>query len=130
MKVWQNDGLPPQICNKCAAKLHIAFQFKKLCERSDARLRQYIINPQAMSQIQHQQQQQQPQQQQTAPPQENQGCVYVECTPALDNLSEPKYYENLQTVSSQVSPLYFQLYNSRVLKIFNKLSLKLLCYSK
>ncbi|XP_026461972.1 zinc finger protein 2-like [Ctenocephalides felis] len=103
IQVWQNDGLPPQICNKCAAKLHIAFQFKKLCERSDARLRQYIINPQAMSQIQHQQQQQQPQQQQqTAPPQQNQGCVYVECTPALDNLSEPKYYENLQTVSSQL----------------------------
>lgn len=56
-----------------------------------------------VSQQQHQQQPQQQPQQQAAPTQENSGCVYVECTPLLDNINEPKYYENLQTVSSQVS---------------------------
>uniref|UniRef100_A0A1B0CT85 ZAD domain-containing protein n=1 Tax=Lutzomyia longipalpis TaxID=7200 RepID=A0A1B0CT85_LUTLO len=45
IQVWQNDGLPTQICTKCVAKLHIAFQFKKLCEKSDARLRHYLANP-------------------------------------------------------------------------------------
>uniref|UniRef100_A0A1B0GPM3 Uncharacterized protein n=1 Tax=Phlebotomus papatasi TaxID=29031 RepID=A0A1B0GPM3_PHLPP len=44
IQVWQNDGLPDQICTKCVAKLHIAFQFKKLCEKSDARLRHYQAN--------------------------------------------------------------------------------------
>ncbi|XP_044742896.1 zinc finger protein 2 homolog [Chrysoperla carnea] len=44
VQVWQNDGLPSQICNKCVAKLHIAFQFKKQCEKSDAKLRLYINN--------------------------------------------------------------------------------------
>lgn len=66
-KVWQNDGLPAQICNKCSAKLHISFQFKKQCERSDAKLRQYVAknsntaNQQVQEQQQQQEQQSQPQ---------------------------------------------------------------------
>lgn len=44
VQVWKNDGLPAQICNKCSAKLHISFQFKKQCEKSDAKLRSYITN--------------------------------------------------------------------------------------
>lgn len=35
--------MPAQICNKCCAKLHVAFQFKKLCEKSDSKLRTYIV---------------------------------------------------------------------------------------
>ncbi|XP_044752332.1 zinc finger protein 79-like isoform X1 [Coccinella septempunctata] len=42
VQVWPNDELPAQICNKCCAKLHVAFQFKKLCEKSDSKLRTYI----------------------------------------------------------------------------------------
>lgn len=40
--MWQNDGLPEQICSKCVSKLHISFQFKKLCEKSDIKLRQCL----------------------------------------------------------------------------------------
>ncbi|XP_077290566.1 uncharacterized protein LOC143914279 [Arctopsyche grandis] len=39
VQVWQNDGLPGQICKKCAARLHVSFQFKRLCEKSDVHLR-------------------------------------------------------------------------------------------
>lgn len=39
--MWPNDGLPSQICARCASKLHIAFQLKKQCEKSDLKLRQY-----------------------------------------------------------------------------------------
>lgn len=39
--MWPNDGLPGQICARCASKLHIAFQLKKQCEKSDLKLRQY-----------------------------------------------------------------------------------------
>lgn len=44
LQVWQNDGMPHQICKKCMSKLHIAFQFKKQCENSDFRLRQYKLS--------------------------------------------------------------------------------------
>ncbi|XP_060517303.1 zinc finger protein ZFP2-like [Cylas formicarius] len=47
IQVWQNDRLPSQICNRCSAKLHIAFQFKKQCQKSDATLRQYLVNSEA-----------------------------------------------------------------------------------
>ncbi|KAL1494678.1 hypothetical protein ABEB36_010243 [Hypothenemus hampei] len=48
IQVWPNDGLPSQICTRCASKLHIAFQLKKQCERSDLKLRQYqAVVPQA-----------------------------------------------------------------------------------
>ncbi|XP_050509841.1 zinc finger protein 585B-like [Diabrotica virgifera virgifera] len=40
VQVLQGDGLPPYICQKCLSKLNIAFQFKKQCESSDAKLRQ------------------------------------------------------------------------------------------
>lgn len=43
IQVWPNDGLPGQICTKCASKLHISFQFKKQCEKSDLKLRQYLL---------------------------------------------------------------------------------------
>lgn len=40
-QVWPNDGLPAQICSRCASKLYIAFQLKKQCESSDTKLRLY-----------------------------------------------------------------------------------------
>ncbi|KAK9872232.1 hypothetical protein WA026_017036 [Henosepilachna vigintioctopunctata] len=43
VQVWPNDNLPHQICQKCCAKLHVAFQFKRLCEKSDSKLRTYIL---------------------------------------------------------------------------------------
>ncbi|XP_076271150.1 uncharacterized protein LOC143202987 [Rhynchophorus ferrugineus] len=42
VQVWPNDNLPGQICSKCASKLHISFQFKKQCEKSDLKLRQCL----------------------------------------------------------------------------------------
>ncbi|XP_019772117.1 zinc finger protein 501 isoform X2 [Dendroctonus ponderosae] len=41
VQVWPNDGLPAQICSRCASKLYIAFQLKKQCESSDTKLRLY-----------------------------------------------------------------------------------------
>ncbi|XP_066253936.1 zinc finger protein 501-like [Euwallacea similis] len=41
VQVWPNDGLPGQICRRCASKLHIAFQLKKQCEKTDLKLRQF-----------------------------------------------------------------------------------------
>lgn len=43
-QIWKDDGLPESICAKCVSRLHIAFQFKKTCEKSDARLRNYLEN--------------------------------------------------------------------------------------
>lgn len=99
--------MPTQICNKCSAKLHISFQFKKQCERSDAKLRQYLANSnttaeQQQPQQQHIQQQHEHQQIQHQPPQPEplsqhihqvtqemkmpptNNCLYVECAPLVD----------------------------------------------
>lgn len=103
--MWQNDGLPAQVCNKCSAKLHISFQFKKQCEKSDAKLRQYVVNSNSASNQQQQsppdqqqqvQQQQMPQQQpQPEPIQQHiqvaqemkatpANCLYIECAPLIE----------------------------------------------
>lgn len=42
----EGDGLPNTICQKCMAKLNIAWQFKMQCESSDAKLRQFYTNTQ------------------------------------------------------------------------------------
>ncbi|GJQ86506.1 hypothetical protein Trydic_g10406 [Trypoxylus dichotomus] len=98
VQVWQNDGLPAQICNKCSAKLHISFQFKKQCEKSDAKLRQYIATAEENKEQQQQEQLQQSQeqnqeqnhQQQCEPRIEHQisdssgNCVFIECAPLID----------------------------------------------
>lgn len=42
----EGDGLPNTICQKCVAKLNIAWQFKIQCENSDAKLRQFYSNTQ------------------------------------------------------------------------------------
>ncbi|XP_030761343.1 zinc finger protein 184-like [Sitophilus oryzae] len=44
IQVWPNDNLPSQICNKCASKLHLCFQFKRQCEKTDVKLRQYLAS--------------------------------------------------------------------------------------
>lgn len=41
LQVLEGDGLPATICQKCVARLNIAFQFKMQCENSDVKLRQY-----------------------------------------------------------------------------------------
>lgn len=108
MKVWQNDGLPAQICNKCSAKLHISFQFKKQCEKSDAKLRQILSSMPSQDDEQEsiQQQQQQQEMQQISEPQQmdkldslgiseqlaqaaqQNNCVYIECPPMLEPLTQ------------------------------------------
>ncbi|KAG5897250.1 hypothetical protein JTB14_013154 [Gonioctena quinquepunctata] len=92
VQVWPNDGLPVQICNKCSAKLHISFQFKKLCEKSDAKLRQLLSNKSIEDQVETQySQSQETQQPQNVPPQElvqtvQQECVYIECNPLIQTI--------------------------------------------
>ncbi|KAJ8920964.1 hypothetical protein NQ315_015758 [Exocentrus adspersus] len=109
VQVWPNDGLPTQICNKCSAKLHISFQFKKQCEKSDAKLRQMLASislSQEEVEAQKRQQQQQHEMQQLPEPQQmdkldplsitsqlaqatQQGnCVYIECPPMMEQLSQ------------------------------------------
>lgn len=41
-KVQEGDGLPAYICQRCIAKLNVAFHFKNTCESSDQKLRQYL----------------------------------------------------------------------------------------
>jgi hypothetical protein len=38
------DGLPAQVCRECVHKVATAYDFKLLCERSDAKLRGYMKN--------------------------------------------------------------------------------------
>jgi hypothetical protein len=38
------DGLPSQVCGECVHKVATAYDFKLLCERSDAKLRGYMRN--------------------------------------------------------------------------------------
>ncbi|KAK5647324.1 hypothetical protein RI129_002216 [Pyrocoelia pectoralis] len=44
VQIINGDGLPSTICNKCLAKLNVAWQFKLQCENSDAKLRQFYFN--------------------------------------------------------------------------------------
>jgi hypothetical protein len=38
------DGLPAQVCRQCVHKVATSYEFKLLCERSDAKLRGYMRN--------------------------------------------------------------------------------------
>lgn len=42
LQVLKGDGLPEQVCIKCAQEMNRAFLFRKLCEKSDATLRHYM----------------------------------------------------------------------------------------
>ncbi|CAK1601208.1 unnamed protein product [Parnassius mnemosyne] len=42
VKIYENDGLPEQMCSNCIYKLGIAYHFKQSCESSDIRLRQHL----------------------------------------------------------------------------------------
>lgn len=42
VQVQEGDGLPAYICQRCIAKLNVAFHFKNTCESSDRKLRQYL----------------------------------------------------------------------------------------
>lgn len=43
LQILNGDGLPNTICDKCMAKLDVAWQFKVQCEDSDTKLRQYYF---------------------------------------------------------------------------------------
>ncbi|GLV46532.1 uncharacterized protein CBL_20857 [Carabus blaptoides fortunei] len=40
--IEENDGLPSQICIQCLQQVNRSFTFKKLCEKSDAALREFL----------------------------------------------------------------------------------------
>ncbi|XP_026273902.1 zinc finger protein 583-like [Frankliniella occidentalis] len=42
LKLSSCDGLPNKICHSCLNQVHRSYEFKTLCERSDATLRQFI----------------------------------------------------------------------------------------
>lgn len=113
------------------AKLHISYQFKKQCEKSDAKLRQYLNSPPVVQQQQPPQQltSQMPQNQnsynlqqtqlvqvqqnlQVQPSQNN--CVFVECNALIDMKPDQQRYEaqipTLPTVSvAQPQPALTQI---------------------
>ncbi|CAG9854528.1 unnamed protein product [Phyllotreta striolata] len=123
IQVWQNDGLPTQICNKCSAKLHISFQFKKLCEKSDSKLRQYLKKASEQPADRQQSQlvradvktQQAPNNPQINLPQYAQpvaeNCVYIECNPLIENIPQDNHFMSLpQNNQSQMTQIdYNQL---------------------
>lgn len=41
-QIESSDGLPQHVCTQCASELRIAFAYKKRCEESDAKLRDYF----------------------------------------------------------------------------------------
>ncbi|XP_023020947.1 uncharacterized protein [Leptinotarsa decemlineata] len=90
VQVWQNDGLPSQICNKCSAKLHISFQFKKLCEKSDAKLRQLLTSKSNKDQYDQTQegthQNDTPEELTQAISQNN--CIFIECNPLIEPIPQ------------------------------------------
>ncbi|EFA06600.1 zinc finger protein TC009515 [Tribolium castaneum] len=49
IQILQGDGLPNTICQKCLAKLNVAWQFKLQCESSDLRLRQFYTDSTVLS---------------------------------------------------------------------------------
>lgn len=110
------------------AKLHISYQFKKQCEKSDAKLRQYLNSPpvvQHPAQMPQQNQNsyniqqtqlvqvQQNIQQVTVQPSQN-NCVFVECNTLIDMKPDQQRYEGqipaLPTVSvAQPQPALTQI---------------------
>ncbi|XP_044737613.1 zinc finger protein 84-like [Chrysoperla carnea] len=42
IQIWENDGLPNQVCNECFLQLQNTINFKQLCENSDNAFRQII----------------------------------------------------------------------------------------
>lgn len=137
--MWQNDGLPAQICNKCSAKLHISFQFKKQCEKSDAKLRQYIANvEETKEQVQQQQHQQQHQQEHQQEPEQQQceqriehqvadntaSCVYIECAPLIDLPHEEAKFVDSYGNITEPPPLVPLNYNMQPDSHLNSCSLQ------
>ncbi|CAH0551495.1 unnamed protein product [Brassicogethes aeneus] len=45
VQISETDGLPNIICHECFIKLNMAWQFKILCENSDAKLREIYLGP-------------------------------------------------------------------------------------
>ncbi|XP_057671627.1 zinc finger protein 501-like [Diorhabda carinulata] len=117
VQVWQNDNLPAQICQKCSAKLHISFQFKKLCEKSDGKLRQYLNKVSER----REEQQSQPLQQIEKEPTTNissqytqsipeNSCAYIECNTLIDNVSQNNFIPVSQPEPQQMTQMeYSQL---------------------
>ncbi|KAL3281831.1 hypothetical protein HHI36_005031 [Cryptolaemus montrouzieri] len=129
VQVWPNDDLPTQICHKCCAKLHVAYQFKKQCEKSDSKLRTYIakngkpkakekqkqqneqikqqdvlnkqqnIHSKGLDELNKQQEVQHQMQPDTIDLQQQNNCLFVECSGDLMNVhvQEPSFIQNNQT---------------------------------
>ncbi|XP_022913647.2 zinc finger protein ZFP2-like [Onthophagus taurus] len=130
VQVWPNDNLPKQICNKCSAKLHISFQFKKLCEKSDAKLRQYVTKIEQEGEILRQQSTQQSIQQQVQVNAVNGtgNCVFIECAPILDMQGEEKFvhfntinqpHETLTQVDYNIHTDGHHSYNLQAVQVYN-----------
>lgn len=95
-QVWRNDGLPGQICTRCVSKLHIAFQFKKLCEKSDIQLRNQLKLmstkvPPEPEDIKV-----------PAPPPCENNYVYVECTSTPVPVQEIRTFDSIPSAQQQI----------------------------
>ncbi|CAG9825304.1 unnamed protein product [Phaedon cochleariae] len=128
VQVWPNDGLPAQICNRCSAKLHIAFQFKKQCEKSDGKLRQMKFNrpldvPQEQVQLQEEIQSNQVEPQQVITqelsqtvPQNN--CIYIGCNPGAEPI-QGTFISTTQTQPQSLGQMGYQPENNVQLSAYS-----------
>ncbi|KAJ6647391.1 Histone-lysine N-methyltransferase PRDM9 [Pseudolycoriella hygida] len=129
--VWKDDNLPAQICSKCVSKLHIAFQFKKLCEKSDARLRNHLEKVLADREKKSQetaattvQVQQQVAQMQSVIPIQNNFVYITECNPSIPVMQDIKQFSNEVTslVPNQVIQSNALAYNLNSMGVLNGLA--------
>lgn len=122
VQVWQNDGLPGQICSKCLAKLHIAYQFRKLCEKSDSKLRHNLIfdkSPDKNKKQSEIEQQETLHLQPVAVTSQPQNCIFIECGRTVGLVQEqsiPFTNVHQQTSAAQINyvpsdPLQIGNYN-------------------
>lgn len=114
VQVWPSDGLPAQICSKCIAKLHISYQFKKQCEKSDSSLRQWLKKPLHEKVPEEEEQgeciEESPSMEVVAPSESlvleqdqievqqtlQNGCVFVDCSPILEIQQPEQEYQHNQ----------------------------------
>lgn len=128
--------MPAQICNKCSAKLHISFQFKKQCERADSKLRLLLL---ARSEEKEQPEEHNSSQVQEIRPQDvsqseklgnithqlntavnavqvqPNDCVFIECNPILDQLSHEQ--NNFISVHQQHQTINYSMPHHNQLQI-------------
>lgn len=96
--------------------MHISFQFKKQCEKSDAKLRQYLTSI-TEENVQQQHVEQQAMQVPQQPPPMNKldeidlnqqiaqnSCVYIECSPLLEIQQQEQKFDSVFVPVSQPQP--------------------------